>query len=266
MFHNKVPTLFPLTRMDLDSLPIKFSSSSAKTLTMKIKKGSKPYRKVFDKTHDFLTEEKLNKWREATKNMEITEENLRRAYKLVSCKYFSAKQKDRLLKLLSRKTLYNNQIEHAFGHTGNYPEWYVSKFCKNCLKNNIEVEEDFAHANFECPTVTSFQKTAHLLLGIKGPQPNPNPTMGPRYYTAPTNPVAARGVATSQFTLSHYLTQWLILTVGANFRTSDFSENDALKMLYDDILVITKTSTDLVSLSCKVYIEALAGHLTRPPE
>ena len=266
MFHNKVPTIFPLTRMDLDSFPIKYSSSSAKTLTMKIKKGSKPFRKVFDKTHDFLTEDKLNKWREATKNMEVNEENLRRAYKLVSCKYFSAKQKDRLLKLLSRKTLYNNQIEHAFGHTGIYPEWYVSKFCKNCLKDNIEVEEDFAHANFECPTVTSFQKTAHLLLGIKGPQPNPNPTMGPRFYTAPTNPVAARSVATSQFTLSHYLTQWLILTVGANFRTSDFSENDALKMLHDDLLIITKTSTDLVSQSCKVYIEALAGHLTRPPE
>ena len=266
MFHNQVPTIFPLTRMDLDSNPIKYSSSSAKTLTMKIKKGSKPFRKVFDKTHDFLTEDKLNKWREATKNMEITEDNLRRAYKLVSCKYFSAKQKDRLLKLLSRKTLYNNQVEHAFGQTGNYPEWYVSKFCKNCLKDNTEVEEDFFHANFECPTVTSFQKTAHLLLGMKGPQPDPNPTRGPRFYTAPTNPVAARGVATSQFTLSHYLTQWLILTVGANFRTSDFTENDALKMLHDDLIIITKTSTDLVSLSCRVYIEALAGHLTRPPE
>ena len=48
--------------------------------------------------------------------------------------------------------------------------------------------------------------------------------------------------------------------------SSDFSENDALKMLHDDLLIITKTSTDLVSLSCRVYIEALAGHLTRPPE
>ena len=264
MFHNRVPTLFPLTRMDLDSNPIKFSSSSAKTLTMKITKGSKPFRKVFDKKHDFLTEEKLNKWREATRNMDVTEENLRKAYKLVSCKYFSAKQKDRLLKLLCRKTLYNNQIEHAM--PGNYPEWYVSKFCKNCLKNNIEVEEDLFHANFDCPTMTTFQRTAHLLLGMKGPQPNPNPTLGPRFYTAPTNRVAARGAATSQFTLSHYLTQWLILTVGANFRTSDFTENDALKMLRDELIIITKTSNDYVSLSVRVYIEALTGHLTRPPE
>ena len=142
----------------------------------------------------------------------------------------------------------------------------MSKFSKNCLKNNIEVEEDFAHANFECPTVTSFQKTAHLLLGIKGPQPNPNPTMGPRYYTAPTNPVAARGVATSQFTLSHYLTQWLILTVGGQFRTSDFTTNDALEMLRDDLKIITKTRTDLTTSSIGMYIEALTGHLTRPPE
>ena len=265
MFHNRTPTLFPLTRMDLDGNPIKYSSSSARNMAMKIKKGSKPFRKVFEKTHDFLTEARLNRWRETTRNMNVTEDNLRKAYKLVSCRYFSAKQKDKLLKLLCRKTLYNNQIEHAHPD-GVYPEWYVSKYCKNCLKDGIEIEEDFYHANFACPTIKSFQRTAHLILGIHGPQPDPNPTLGPRCLTAPTNPVAARGAATSQFTLSHYLTQWLILTVGGNFRTSDFSINDALKMLRDDLNIVTKTSTDLTGQSCRVYYEALSGHLTRPPE
>ena len=265
MFHNKVPTLFPLTRMDLDGNPIKYSSSSVRNMTMKIKKGSKPFRKIFEKTHDFLTEERLNRWREATRNMEITEENLRRAYKLVTCKYFSASQKDKLLKLLCRKTLYNNQIEHAYP-SGVYPDWYTTKFCKNCLKDDIEIVEDFYHANFACPTITTFQRTAHLILGIHGPQPDPNPTMGPRYLTAPTNPVAARGAATSQFTLSHYLTQWLILTVGGQFRTSDFTTNDALEMLRDDLKIITMTRTDQTTSSIGMYIEALTGHLTRPPE
>ena len=63
MLHNKVPIIFPLTRMDLDGNPVKYSSSSAKNMVMKVKKGSKPFRKIFEKTHDFLTEERLNQWR-----------------------------------------------------------------------------------------------------------------------------------------------------------------------------------------------------------
>ena len=192
-------------------------------------------------------------------------QNLRKAFKLVSCKYFSASQKDRLLKLLCRKTVYNNQVEHVFG-TGNYPQWYVSKFCKNCLKEGVEVEEDFFHANLACPTILAFQETAHLLLGTRGPHPDPNPTMGPRILFAPTNSVAARAAAINQVSLSHYLMQWLIFMVGGNFRTSDFSLNDAIAMLRDELNTVTKTRTDLITLSVGVNMEALTGHLTRPPE
>ena len=264
--HNRFPLIFPLTRMDLDSNPIKYSSSSVKAMAMKIKKGSKKFRKVFEKTHDFLTEEKLDRWRQATRDMNVTEENLRKAYKLVSSNYFSASQKDRLLKFLCRKTVYNNQAEHVFGETGNYPEWYVSKYCKNCLKDGVEIEEDFYHANMACPTVLAFQETAHRLLGTIGPIPNPNPTMGPRVLFAPTNRVAARVAATNQLSLSHYLTRWLILMVGTQLRISEISLHDALTMLRDEMYIVTKTRTDPTSMSIGVTMEALSGHLTRPPE
>ena len=114
MFHNKIPVLFPLTRMDLDSNPPRFSSSSVKNMTMKIKKGSKPFRKVLEKTYDFLTGDRLDRWRQASKNNNISEENLRKAFKMISCKHFNAKQKDKILKFLCRKTIYNNQVEHVY--------------------------------------------------------------------------------------------------------------------------------------------------------
>ena len=90
--------------------------------------------------------------------------------------------------------------------------------------------------------------------------------MGPRILFAPTNSVAARAAAINQLSLSHYLTQWLIFMVGGNFRTSDFSLNDAIAMLRDELNTVTKIRTDLITLSVGVNMEALTGHLTRPPE
>ena len=54
--------------------------------------------------------------------------------------------------------------------------------------------------------------------------------------------------------------------VGGNFRTSYFSLNDAIAMLRDELNTVTKTRTDLITLSVGVNMEALTGHLTRPPE
>ena len=267
MFYNNVPALFPLARMDLDGNPPRFSSSSVKNMTMKIKRGSKPFRKVLEKTYDFLTADRLERWRRATRNMTISEENLRKAFKLISCKHFNAKQKDRILKFLCKKTIYNNQVEHVFVDQGQYPEWYESKYCNNCRKDNILVEEDMFHANFGCPTVLAFQRTAFSLIGINEHQPDPNPTMGPRIHLAPTNSVVARGAANLQTNLSTYLFQWLLNLVGSHFRTEEnLNFDDALKMLANDLNAMTKTSSDMTMVSIRVYYEAISGHLTRPPE
>ena len=45
----------------------------------------------------------------------ITKDDLRRAYKMAQNNIFSGKQKDVILKLLTRKTLFNNQIPHIYG-------------------------------------------------------------------------------------------------------------------------------------------------------
>ena len=68
---------------------------------------------------------------------------------------FNGKQKDIILKLLTRKTLFNNQVPHIYGE--NLPAWFSSVHCTECLaKRNVEVIETGTHALKECPSVTQF--------------------------------------------------------------------------------------------------------------
>ena len=54
--------------------------------------------------------------------------------------------------------------------------------------------------------------------------------------------------------------------VGTQLRISEISLHDALKKLRDELYIVTKTRTDPTTLSIGVIMEALTGHLTRPPE
>ena len=54
--------------------------------------------------------------------------------------------------------------------------------------------------------------------------------------------------------------------VGTQLRISEISLHDALTMLRDEMYIVTKTRTDPTSMSIGVTMEALSGHLTRPPE
>ena len=264
MFHNKTAVIFPLLRMILDEHPPKFSSASLKALTRKITKGSKPYRKVLERRHDFLSEEKLQQWREATKEPTLTMESLRHAFKMISCKYLSANQKENILRLLSRKTLYNNQIEKIYPN-GDYPEWFVSKYCQKCAEDGIYEEEDLYHANFSCPKILEFKNAAYQLFGFS-PNINPNPIKGPRFYTAPTTrlPAAAGQHQTNYPTL---VLLWLIHTVSTKFRTENLSLMNSTSELLNAVRAIADSNPK--DHNCEYlgrYIEAAMGRLTRPPE
>ena len=70
-------------------------------------------------------------------------------------KIFSGKQRDTILKLLTRKTLFNNQIPHVYGET--LPAWFQSIHCIECQnKRNIEVVETGTHALKDCPSVSEY--------------------------------------------------------------------------------------------------------------
>ena len=95
----------------------------------------------------------------------ITKDDLRRAYKMAQKNIFSGKQKDVILKLLTRKTLFNNQIPHIYGE--NLPPWFSSVHCNECLtKRKIEVTETGTHALKNCPSVTDYYASVSQALGV----------------------------------------------------------------------------------------------------
>ena len=263
-FHKKTAVIFPSRRMILDENPPKFSSASIKALIRKIEKGSKQFRKVLERKYDFLSQEKLQQWKVAIREPSLTLDSLRHAFKMVSCKYLNANQKEIILRLLSRKTLYNNQVEKIYPN-GNYPDWFISKYCQNCVKDDIYTEEDLYHANFSCPKILEFKNTAQQLFGF--PQNfNPNPIKGPRFFTAPTTwlPAAAGQHQSSYPTL---VIQWLILTVSTQIRNSNTSLMITTSELLNAVSIIAKSNpNDYNCVMLAELLEGAMGRLTRPPE
>ena len=117
---------------------------------------------------DFLTDAKVEKWREKIRDQNLTKEEIKKVYLLTNSNLLHAPQKDVLLRVLSNKTLFNNQIPNAFPIL---PEWFSSINCKYCEKHGITITEDFHHATSDCliwdkllTTLSTLAKTTNLTL------------------------------------------------------------------------------------------------------
>ena len=97
---------------------------------------------------------------------------------------FNGKQRDIMLKLLTRKTLFNNQVPRIYGE--NLPTWFQSVHCTECQKKrNIDVLETGTHALKDCPSVTDLYAavsqafevpySSTTLAGFFHHQPGPRP-------------------------------------------------------------------------------------------
>ena len=64
----------------------------------------------------------------------ITKDDLISAYKMAQ-KYFQWKQRDIILRLLTRKTLFNNQVPHVYGE--NLPPWFNSVHCNKYFRYGL---------------------------------------------------------------------------------------------------------------------------------
>ena len=152
---NGQKRIFANTAPLLNRHPPLHTHPSITSLIQGIKKGSKPFLKRLNHAYDFLTPEHLECWKKLMDDQSLTKDDLRRAYKMAQSNLFTGKQKDTMLKLLTRKTLFNHQIPHIYGE--NLPAWFNSVHCTECLsKRNIEVIETGTHALKECPSVTQF--------------------------------------------------------------------------------------------------------------
>jgi hypothetical protein len=113
----------------LNPKPPKFSSSQTHALFHKIKKGSSPYRKVLDRNIDFITPKRLAAWRKVTGDNTVSEEALRKNFKLTNQNDIPAGDHDALVRFLTRKTTMNCQNHNVFPIQAERPEWAHSLNC-----------------------------------------------------------------------------------------------------------------------------------------
>ena len=168
-----VDLVFPMTLPTLNPIPPKHSSSTLKALASKIDKGSQKYSEILTKINDFITDDRLNSWREALNNNNITKDSLRSAFKLTQWKLFDAETKDYILKFLTRKTIFNNQVERAYPNVK--PEWFTDIYCHSCKEELGElIPETCEHAMVTCQFVSAARATffQHLNQAMTPIEPN----------------------------------------------------------------------------------------------
>ena len=174
--------VFPATIPLVSHTQPRYTYRCLETQFKAIKRGSKVFRKTLSKHDDFITDKKVEKWKERAKDQSLTKEVIRRLYKYTTSTLLHAPQKDVLLRFLTNKTLLNNQIPKAYTIT---PEWFTSINCKYCEHHGISVPEDFHHATSSClvwdrllATLSTHAKTTNLVL------PTPSCWPGIRLATA----------------------------------------------------------------------------------
>ena len=107
---------------------------------------------------------------------ELEEETLRNACKMIHWKEFTAPQKDTILKLITRKTLFNNQHKHIYGPNQARPDWAKEDFCWDCkVEYGVDREEDLLHTLWTCRAKSNVRNSIfrNLLIALSA-----QPVMG----------------------------------------------------------------------------------------
>ena len=91
---------FPMTIPALDPEPFKYSSSSLRTFTGKIKQGSQKFCSILTRDDDFLDETKVQSWKLTLQSEHSSKQQIRNAFK-----HMDAEIRDKIFKLLTKKTV-----------------------------------------------------------------------------------------------------------------------------------------------------------------
>ena len=156
---------FPMTIPALDPKPLKYYSSSLRTFTSKIKKGSQKFRALLTRDVDFIDDARVEAWRATLHSEHITKSQVRNAFKLTSWKHFDAEIRDKILRLLTKKTIFNAQVERAY--PGQKPQWYTDPYCHTCkTEKNENVPETLYQAVAKCDFVKESISACMNALGL----------------------------------------------------------------------------------------------------
>ena len=160
--------VFPATIPLVCHTQPRYTYSCLETQFKAIKRGSKVFRKTLSKHDDFITDTRVERWKEKVEDQSLTKEGIKRLFKYTTSNLLHAPQKDVLLRFLTNKTLLNNQIPKAYP---TLPEWFSSINCKYCEHHGIQTPEDFIHATYSCPvwdrlltTLSAHAKTTNVSL------------------------------------------------------------------------------------------------------
>ena len=262
-----VPLSFPMTIPALDSKPLKYSSSSLRTFTGKIKKGSQKFRAVLTRHADFIDEPKLDAWKATLQSEHITRTQLRNAFKLTTWKHYDAELKDKLLRLLTKKTTFNSQVERAY--PGQKPHWYTDPYCHTCkTEKNVNIRETFYHAVAECDYVRESLSYCMNALGLASFSPLDSTTLHSVLWSFDDRVLGPCQPLINKLTLSNAI-RWIIMLEILNFRRE--------KLKPDAILVLVNVKKNLCKLARKskkipilrefqIRASLEFNQLLRPPE
>ena len=105
----------------------------------------------------------------------MSEEHLRNAFKMVHKKEFTAQERDQILKLLTRKTVFNNQHRRIF--PGVSPDWAKEDICWECKEETGEsIDEDLLHCLWTCRAKNEVRKSVLSNLNYE-PAIHPSTTL-----------------------------------------------------------------------------------------
>ena len=105
-------------------------------------------------------------WQKTLNDVTITNDDIISSFKFAQSKTMHPKLHDKKIRLLHRKTHFNNQICKYDNSTPPYCLW-----CKNT--NNVETPEDLLHALYHCPRLNKVPQNVLNNLGIAHLSKNP---------------------------------------------------------------------------------------------
>ena len=126
----------------------KHTHSTINSLMTSIKKGSGTYRKIISRSQKQSDVHNPSRWRVKLNDDQVTRHQVKQSRINLQSKYISSDTADILARLKLGKTLFRNQL-----YTINFTD---TPFCETCRKElDQEVTENFTHANFYCPFVST---------------------------------------------------------------------------------------------------------------
>ena len=234
-------------------------------LFKKCKKGSKHFRRIFNQDTNLDLKKRSESWEKTLSTENIDKDILRNAFRTVNWTALGNDICDSRLRLLTRKTLFNNQIAKMHAHLEIKPIWTKSKYCERCLKAGIDAIENLPHAMTDCTSLGTNISTVLKELNLIMPNQQLN-------YTQSILWVSTLGENPDNKNLLTLMNYILMLTQHLTLKSRFYQDDLNTEMILNEvkrrftILKRTKPSHLLCGEIIRLKLEHLFFHNVRPPD